>query len=107
MDVIVTPAEGGTVWQLTDLLGRSMGRITASAPRQFVIHPEGHALETMAGIQHGPHASLDAALAEIERHTRGVCRRNPGEVSFRQRPTIQLVGRVSYIYCEMIYMFYR
>jgi hypothetical protein len=31
----------------------------------------------MAGIDHGPHASLDAALAEIERHTRGVCRRNP------------------------------
>ena len=29
MDVIVTPAEGGTVWQLTDLLGRSMGRITS------------------------------------------------------------------------------
>jgi hypothetical protein len=79
MDVIVTPAEGGTVWQLTDLLGRSMGRITASAPRQFMIHPEGHASETMAGIQQGPHASLDAALAEIERHTRGVCRRNPGE----------------------------
>ena len=77
MDVIVTPAEGGTVWQLTDLLGRSMGRITASAPRQFMIHPEGHASETMAGIQQGPHASLDAALAEIERHTRGVCRRNP------------------------------
>ena len=79
MDVIVTPTEGGAVWQLTDLLGRSMGRITASAPRQFVIHPEGHASETMAGIRQGPHASLDAALAEIERHTRGVCRRNPGE----------------------------
>jgi hypothetical protein len=80
MDVIVTPAEEGTVWQLTDLLGRSMGRITASAPRRFMIYyPEGHASETMAGIQQGPHASLDAALAEIERHTRGVCRRNPGE----------------------------
>jgi hypothetical protein len=79
MDVIVTPAVEGTVWQLTDLLGRSMGRITASAPRQFMIYPEGHASETMAGIQQGPHASLDAALAEIERHTRGVCRRNPGE----------------------------
>jgi hypothetical protein len=79
MDVIVTATEGGTVWQLTDLLGRSMGRITANAPRQFMIHPEGHALETMAGIDQGPHASLDAALAEIETHTRGVCRRNPGE----------------------------
>jgi hypothetical protein len=79
MDVIVTPAEEGTVWQLTDLLGRSMGRIAAGAPRQFMIYPEGHASETMAGMQRGPHASLDAALAEIERHTRGVCRRNPGE----------------------------
>jgi hypothetical protein len=79
MDVIVTPAEGGTVWQLTDLLGRSMGHITASAPHQFMIHPGGHALETMAEIPQGPHASLDAALAEIERHTRGVCRRIPGE----------------------------
>ena len=27
-------------------------------------------LETMAGIEQGPHASLDAALAEIEKHTR-------------------------------------
>ena len=29
MDVIITPAEGGTVWRLTDLLGRSMGSITS------------------------------------------------------------------------------
>ena len=86
MDVIVTPTEGGAVWQLTDLLGRSMGRITASAPRQFVIHPEGHASETMARIRQGPHTSLDAALAEIERHTRGVCRRNPGEDQLFSKP---------------------
>jgi hypothetical protein len=33
----------------------------------------------MSGMKHGPHVSLDAALAEIEKHTRGVCRRNPGE----------------------------
>ncbi len=79
MDVIITPAGGGTVWRLTDLLGRSMGSITESASHQFTICPEGHALETMAGIEQGPHASLDAALAEIEKHTRGVCRRNPGE----------------------------
>jgi hypothetical protein len=79
MDVIVTATEEGTVWLLTDLLGRSMGRIMANASRQFMIHPDGHALETMAGINRGPYASLDAALAEIETHTRGVCRRNPGE----------------------------
>ena len=107
MDVIVTPAEGGTVWQLTDLLGRSMGRITASAPRQLMIHPEGHASETMAGIQQGrtprstPHwlrsrGTPGASAVEIL-----------AKISFRQRPTIQIVGRVSYIYCGKIYMFYR
>ena len=79
MDVIVTGAEQGTVWHLTDLLGRSMGCVIQNSPDQFMIHPEGHAVETMTGIQHGPHVSLDAALAEIERHTRGVCRRRPGE----------------------------
>src|SRR5260370_8017228 len=72
MDVIVTPAEGGTVWQLTDLLGRSMGRITASAPRQFMIYPEGHASETMAGIHQRPHPSPAAPLPAIERPTPGV-----------------------------------
>ena len=79
VDVIITPTEGGTVWRLTDLLGRSMGSIVKNASHQFTIYPEGHALETMAGIEQGPHASLDAALAEIERHTRGVCRRSTGE----------------------------
>jgi hypothetical protein len=79
MDVIVAREEGRAVWRLTDLLGRSMGSIAQSAPDQFAICPEGHALETMAGIERGPHASLDAALVEIEKHTRGVCRRNPSE----------------------------
>jgi hypothetical protein len=79
VDVIVTSAEAETVWQLSDLLGRSTGSIVKNASHRFTICPEGHALDTMAGIEQGPHASLDAALAEIERHTRGVCRRNPGE----------------------------
>jgi len=79
VDVIVTAADEGAVWHLTDLLGRSMGNIRENASQQFTIHPEGHAFETMADIQRGPHASLDAALAEIERHTRGVCRRSTGE----------------------------
>ena len=77
MDVIVTPAEGS--WELVDLLGRSMGRIGQTTTKQFVIYPSGHAKETMLKLDRGPHASLDAALAEIEKHTRGVCRRNPGE----------------------------
>jgi hypothetical protein len=78
VDLIVVAAEGGTVWQLTDLLGRSKGNIRENASHQFTIYPEGRAFETMADIQRGPHASLDAALAEIERHTRGVCRRSTG-----------------------------
>lgn len=78
MDVTVTRAEPG-VWHLTDLLGRSMGNVRQDGAAQFTIHPEGHAVEPMTGLQPGPHASLDTALAEIERHTRGVCRRHPGE----------------------------
>ncbi|WP_343234378.1 hypothetical protein [Microvirga terrestris] len=75
----MTPTDDGRTWNLTDLLGRSMGRITEASASQFTIHPEGHASETMTGIDRGPFASLDAALAAIEKHTRGVCRRNPGE----------------------------
>lgn len=76
MDVIVEASEERT-WILTDLLGRSMGRVRQGETHGFMIQPEGHAQETMAGMELGPHASLDAALAEIERHTRGVCRRIP------------------------------
>jgi hypothetical protein len=79
VDVIVSPAPDGDGWRLADLLGRPMGRIVQAGPRKYVIHPEGHALETMEGIESGPHTSVDAALAAIEKHTRGVCRRNPGE----------------------------
>jgi hypothetical protein len=50
-----------------------------NASHQFTIYPEGHAVESMVGIDREPDASLDAALVEIERHTRGVCRRDPGE----------------------------
>jgi hypothetical protein len=79
LDIIVTPTNDGGAWALTDLLGRSMGRINEASAQQFTIHPDGHALETMVGIGPGPFASLDAALMAIERHTRGVCRHHPGE----------------------------
>jgi hypothetical protein len=79
LDITVTPADDDRAWTLTDLLGRPMGRITEAPAQQFTIHPAGHALETMAGIEHGPFASLDAALAAIEKHTRGVCRHHSGE----------------------------
>jgi hypothetical protein len=79
LDVIVTPTGNSKAWSLTDLLGRPMGQIAETSAMQFTIHPDGHALETMIGTQHAPFASLDDALAAIEKHTRGVCRRNPGE----------------------------
>jgi len=78
LDIIVTRTDVGT-WTLTDLLGRSMGCIAETSAEQFMIQPDGHSLETMAGIARGPHASLDSALAEIEKRTRGVCRRNAGD----------------------------
>ena len=80
MDVVVTVRKSGNTWGLTDLLGRSMGRISESDDKRVTIHPTGHAVETMVGMNLGPHASLDAALAEIERHTRGVCRRGADDV---------------------------
>ena len=79
MDVIVTPSNDARAWNLADLLGRSMGSIEETSAKEFVIQPDGHAVETMASIRRGPYASLDTALAAIEKHTRGVCRRNPGE----------------------------
>jgi hypothetical protein len=63
LDVIVTPIVEGKAWNLTDRLGRPMGRITEVSAKQFTLHPEGYALETMADIE----------------NRRGACRRNPGE----------------------------
>ena len=77
MDLIVARADGGE-WTLTDLLGRMMGTIVECKPGGLAIHPEGRAVEAMAGLKPGPYASVDDALAAIERHTRGVCRRKAG-----------------------------
>jgi hypothetical protein len=67
-------------WGMIDLLGRSMGQIRENEPNHFTIHPDGQALETMADLRAGPYASLDAALNEIETHTRGVCRLDVDQV---------------------------
>jgi hypothetical protein len=77
MDVTVTRVNDGSTWTLTDLLGRSMGQVTERQAGAFWIEPKGGAVETMAGLKQGPHPSLDLALAEIETHTRGVCRLAP------------------------------
>jgi hypothetical protein len=50
VDLIIIPADGGTVQRLTDLLGRSMGNIRETACHQFTIYPQRRAFETMADI---------------------------------------------------------
>lgn len=72
----VTPDAHEYVWNLTDLLGRSMGQITQDTSEWFMIRPDGLATETMAGMNLGPYLTLDDALAAIETHTHGVCRRS-------------------------------
>jgi hypothetical protein len=53
------------------------------------------------------------SVSTLRATTKGTPGASAGEIlakisfSGAQRPTIQLVGRVSYIYCEKIYVFYR
>ena len=74
MDVMVV-TDDATTWRLTDLLGRPMGTVVQDTTG-FHILPAGEATKTMGAVHRGPHATLDAALAEIETRTRGVCRRS-------------------------------
>jgi hypothetical protein len=75
MDVIVRASDDEKSWTLSDLLGRTMGVIVEEAPQVFVVRPAGNAADTMRDMRTGPFPSLDQALAAIETHTRGVCRR--------------------------------
>lgn len=75
MDITVSQRPDDAAWLLTDLLGRPMGVITEKPAGVFSLVAAGQALETMRDMRHGPFPSLDAALAEIERFTRGTCRR--------------------------------
>jgi hypothetical protein len=59
-----------------------MRSITESASLQFAIAQRGHGLETMAG---GPHSSLDAILAEIEKNIPGASAGAIPAVSLRRR----------------------
>jgi hypothetical protein len=80
MDVVVIRAPGGALaWDLTDLLGRPLGQATEARGRQFFIdlNERGHILMPNANL--GPHASIDKALTEIEKHAHGACRRAPEE----------------------------
>jgi hypothetical protein len=77
LDITVTIIPDENSWALTDLLGRDMGRISETKPGAFMIDPAGNAVETLSAIISQPYPSLDSALAAIEEHTRGVCRRAP------------------------------
>ena len=84
MDVMVRraaqpPPGVRTVWDLTDLLGRSLGQIAEASGHQFFIDPDQRGRELMPRLAPGPHPSLDAALTEIEKHTQGACRCAPEE----------------------------
>ena len=74
MDVTVTAEPDGETRMLTDLLGRDMGRVEKLGVNIFMIRTAGHAVETMVALTSKSYTSLDAALAAIEEHTRGVCR---------------------------------
>jgi hypothetical protein len=76
VDVTVTPDADRAMWNLTDLLGRSLGHIVEEKSEWFSINPDGRAVQTIVGIKQGPYVSLDSALAAIEKHTKGVCRRS-------------------------------
>jgi hypothetical protein len=78
MDVIVTRAAkrdvwGRNTWTLADLLGRPVGRIREERGPQFFIDPNERGHSLMPRASPGPHASLEEALTEIEKHTHGVC----------------------------------
>ena len=75
MDITVTASAKKGEWALTDLLGREMGRVAETEPGIFRIRPQGQAVAIMAALTSKNYASLDVALAAIEEHTRGVCRR--------------------------------
>jgi hypothetical protein len=54
LNITVKRFSNGSEWSLEDLLGHSMGLIKENPPKHFTIHPDGGALQTMVGLNHGP-----------------------------------------------------
>src|SRR4051812_31194707 len=67
MDITVTPAGDGKTWQLTDLLGRSMGFIEQVQSRFFFVRPSDRSLELLGTVSHPASLSLDEAMSAIEK----------------------------------------
>jgi len=69
VDTVVT-STGACSWSLEDRLARILGTITLSNEGQFLIRP---AHGKLSGVNTGPFASLDLAMAAIEYQTKGAC----------------------------------
>jgi hypothetical protein len=95
MDIIVSPAERANEWKLTDLLGRSLGVIQQTSLGRLTVQPEGGAVETMSGISHGVFASLDAALADIEKRRGWSLRRTSADQDIKERSICQCRAIIS------------
>lgn len=89
MDIVVAPT-GLRAWNLVDLLGRHVGIIEAAAPDEYRITPGERVAASMRAMKHGPCATLDKALSEIETFTRSICRLAPTPV-----PPISPISRTS------------
>ena len=80
MDITVTrAADDPRAWNLTDLLGRPMGRIMQARGPGFMIEPAERAYRIMGGVPLGPYTSLEEALTAIEKHLHGVCHLTPDQ----------------------------
>ncbi len=79
MDIVVTQTGLGA-WTLVDLLGRHMGVVEEIAGDEYRIAPGERVAESLRAMKHGPFATLDKALSEIETFTRSTCRIAPTDV---------------------------
>ena len=74
MDVIIirtaTPRES---WDITDLLGRALGKITVG-PEMIMFKIQASSGTRLFGVSPGPYATLEHALDQISRHVQGQCR---------------------------------
>jgi hypothetical protein len=60
-------------WTLEDLLGRTAGHIELGLTGTYRVVVAERGLARLSQISPGPYLTLESALAEIERHTRGTC----------------------------------
>ena len=80
MDISVTrAADDRRAWNLTDLLGRPMGRIIGTRGPGLILEPDERAPNIMNKVPLGPFASLEEALSIIEKHLHGVCHCAPDQ----------------------------